>query len=133
MTEQTKNWRYVRLTNGENIIADFEPIEGGTKALLSYPFQIVVDRGRGGMELLMVPWLPTNASDDVSVQVDNHHILFSVALTEAVIPTMNRYAEKLYERQPKPTAADVQDGELSTDETLDALSKLFEDPSKRPN
>jgi hypothetical protein len=134
-TTQQRNWRYVRLSNGDGVIADVWDVDPETM-VMKHPFQVVFDRSRGGIDMIMVPWIPTSSTDDQEVIVSRRHVVYTTSIVVDLLNKIEEYAAKLYSGIIAREVKDLNTQEILDDEMEEVLEQLNTvlDPSpKKPN
>lgn len=116
-----KNIRFIRMINGDDVIAEVQ--EGERVTRIIKPIQVILNKQLVKPEIVMVAWLPVSSSDADDVDVKNDHILFSVPLTPKVAARLAAYMDQIY--TPAHTeAAAGEDTPIVTEESQKTLGQI---------
>jgi hypothetical protein len=74
----THNVKIVRLSSGEDVIADCISSKDSSHTILNNPMNLIFKRTVKGTVMLMVPWLPIEIICDNMATIDNTEILTTV-------------------------------------------------------
>lgn len=113
------NIKIIRLQSGEDVIADYQQIEGDESVLLSNPMSLMFKRmPTGRAVMLMSPWLPLELVEKNEAWLYESDILTVVQPKQQI---MDYYTNSVKEVQEDMIAAE------SGDDFLTDISEQFED------
>ncbi|MGH7743868.1 MAG: hypothetical protein ACREQ5_03495 [Candidatus Dormibacteria bacterium] len=130
----SNNFRYFRLINSDNVIAEIAGTPTGGKIRLFRPLQVFVERIEGHIELIIYPWIPISSCDAKYVDINESHLMFQVPLLDNASIMMSGYAKKLYD-EPNALAGDFKEFVGNKGPVQDSLQELLLklDKDKKPN
>lgn len=129
------NIKIIRLQSGEDVIADYQQIEGDESVLLSNPMSLMFKRmPTGRAVMLMSPWLPLELVEKNEAWLYESDILTVVQPKQQI---MDYYTNSVKEVQEDMIAAESGDDfltdiseqfadEMSEEEELQAMEELNE-------
>ena len=116
------NVKIIRLQSGEDVIADYQQIEGDESVLLSNPMSLMFKRmPTGRAVMLMSPWLPLELVEKNEAWLYESDILTVVQPKQQII---DYYSNSIKEVEEDMIAASMEDDYLTdvTDEMDDEMS-----------
>lgn len=138
----SKNIRFIRLINGDDVVAETKSDE--RFLILRRPIQIMASKNAAGLrEVMILPWLPINSCDNDEVDINHNHVLFSIPITDKmegkIKGQVEKYMEQVYTIPADEEAPAETINEVITDDakkTLEQLSNLLKGANvkgKKPN
>jgi len=113
---------YLKLTNGEGIVAEtkLEPENG--KYGLVRPLKLVIETRPDGLkDILLVAWIPISITDQDSVYIKSDNVLYVVPLHKEVSTYISNYTENLYKKDKTPQEPS---SPTNIDEVIGAMTKV---------
>ena len=96
------NYSYVRFTTGDAIVAEVlgSYLLDETVTLVK-PLTINTDITPRGQEVVVYPWMPLTSCEAKSVVIKSTNILFVTPVIDKVSEYFIKYANKLYDQEPR--------------------------------